>query len=103
MANSQAGTTSASAGRMQGHRLVNRSYHWVLAVAMLILLGSSLLPILGWKFPWLDLHWITGLVLTVLVLFHIVRALGWQSFWAMMIDSQDLRDVMCGREGRQAR
>jgi len=74
-----------------------------MAVAMLILLGSSLLPILGWKFPWLDLHWITGLVLTVLVLFHIVRALGWQSFWAMMIDSQDLRDVMCGREGRQAR
>jgi thiosulfate reductase cytochrome b subunit len=69
-----------------------------MAVAILILLGSSLLPILGWKFPWLDLHWVTGLVLTVLVLFHIVRALGWQSFWAMMIDGQDLRDFMAGEK-----
>jgi formate dehydrogenase subunit gamma len=99
MANSQANvTTSASmhAGRIQRHKLVDRVYHWVMAVAVLILLGSSLLPILGWKFAWLDLHWVTGLVLTIAVLFHIVRALGWQKFWSMMIDGQDMRDVMGG-------
>ena len=96
MANSPSNMTPAQAGRIQRHKLVDRFYHWVMAVAMLILLGSSLLPILGWKFPWLDLHWITGLVLTVLVLFHIVRALGWQSFWSMMIDGQDVRDIMAG-------
>jgi formate dehydrogenase subunit gamma len=88
MANSQV--------KIQRHQLADRIYHWVMAVAVLILLGSSLLPILGWKFAWLDLHWITGLVLTVAVLFHIIRALGWQNFWAMMIDGQDVRDVMAG-------
>src|SRR5882757_3933992 len=96
MANSQANMTPMPAGRVQRHKLVDRIYHWVMAAAVLILLGSSLLPILGWKFAWLDLHWVTGLVLTVAVLFHIVRALGWQKFRSMMIDRQDLRDVAGG-------
>ena len=26
---------------------------------------TAFLPILGWKFEWLDIHWVTGLVLTV--------------------------------------
>ena len=96
MANSQPNT------RIQRHKLADRIYHWLMAVAVLILLGSSLLPILGWKFPWLDLHWITGLVLTILVLFHIVRALGWQNFWAMMIDGQDVRDIVNSATGTPA-
>src|SRR5882724_10954437 len=88
------------AGRIERQKLADRLYHWVMAAAVLILLGSSLLPILGWKFAWLDLHWITGLVLTVAVLFHIVRALGWQNFWAMMIDRQDLQGVTGGGAGK---
>jgi len=103
MADLQTNTTSLPAGRIQRHRLADRLYHWVMAAAVLILLGSSLLPILGWKFAWLDLHWITGLVLTVAVLFHIARALGWQNFWAMMIDGQDLRDVMGGPKAKSGK
>ena len=94
MDHSQASTTPA--GRIQRHKLADRLYHWGMAAAVLILLGSALLPILGWKFAWLDLHWVTGLALTALVLFHIVRALGWQNFWAMMIDRQDLQGVTGG-------
>ena len=58
---------------------------------MLILLVTAFLPILGIKFEWVGIHWVTGLVLTVIVLFHIIRACFFQNFWAMMIDSTDLK------------
>jgi cytochrome b subunit of formate dehydrogenase len=77
--------------RIQRHKPIDRTYHWLMAAAMLILLVTAFLPILGMKFAWVDIHWITGLVLTVLVLFHIIRASFWQNFWSMMIDSQDLK------------
>ena len=56
-----------------------------MAVAMLILLVTAFLPILGIKFEWVGIHRVTGLVLTVIVLFHIIRACFWQTFWSMMI------------------
>jgi len=63
------------AGRVVRHRLVDRAYHWLMAAAMLTLLFTSFLPILGIKFAWVDAHWVAGVILVVLVLFHIVRAL----------------------------
>jgi cytochrome b subunit of formate dehydrogenase len=82
---------STGSGRVQRHKLVDRAYHWLMAAAMLILLVTAFLPILGIKFEWVGIHWVTGLVLTVLVLFHIIRACFFQNFWAMMIDSTDLK------------
>lgn len=87
---------SARVGRIQRHKLVDRVYHWVMAIAVLILMATAFLPIIGWKFPWLDLHWITGLVLTAAILFHIIRALFWQNFWSMVVDGEDLRNVARG-------
>jgi len=78
-------------GRVQRHKFIDRVYHWLMAAAMLILLVTAFLPILGIKFEWVGIHWVTGLVLTVIVLFHIIRACFFQNFWAMMIDSTDLK------------
>ena len=77
--------------RIQRHKAIDRAYHWLMAVAMLILLVTAFLPILGLKFEWVGIHWVTGLVLAILVLFHIIRACFFQNFWAMMIDSTDLK------------
>jgi formate dehydrogenase subunit gamma len=85
-------TAGSPADRIERHKFVDRAYHWLMAVAMLILLATAFLPILGFKFAWVDIHWITGLVLTGLVLYHIIRASFWQNFWAMMIDGGDLKD-----------
>src|ERR1051325_8283730 len=96
MSNSQS-DTAAPAGRVLRHKLVDRLYHWLMALSVLILMVSAFLPILGWKFEWLDLHWTTGLVLTLAVLVHILRALFWQDIWAMFIGPADLR---AGKPGK---
>jgi len=82
---------STVSGRVQRHKFIDRVYHWLMAAAMLILLVTAFLPILGIKFEWVGIYWVTGLVLTVIVLFHIIRACFFQNFWAMMIDSTDLK------------
>lgn len=76
--------------RVVRHRLADRLYHWLMAAAMLALLFTGFLPILGLRFAWVDAHWIAGVILIVLVLFHIFRALfvlrfadmwaGWREF-----------------------
>ena len=83
--------TPTPADRIERHKLIDRAYHWLMAAAMLILLVTAFLPILGIKFEWVGIHWVTGLVLTAIVLFHIIRACFFQNFWAMMIDSTDLK------------
>src|SRR6186713_437968 len=45
------------------HAPIDRVFHWVTAVAVLLLLGSAFLPILGLEFSWVPLHWMTGVVL----------------------------------------
>ena len=73
------------------HRLPDRLYHWTMAAAMLTLLGTGFLPILGWKFEWVTTHWIAGLVLALLVAWHILRASVWLDFWSMLVDFDDVR------------
>jgi formate dehydrogenase subunit gamma len=77
-------------GRIVRHRGADRLYHWLLAASVLTLLGTAFLPILGWKFAWLDAHWIAGVVLGVLVIVHIVRAFVWLDLKSMMIWPRDL-------------
>ena len=64
-----------SGDRVLRHRLLDRLFHWSMAVCMLVLLATGFLPVLGVNFSWVDPHWIAGVILTVLVLSHIVRAL----------------------------
>jgi cytochrome b subunit of formate dehydrogenase len=89
-----ASATSAPSGRVKRHFLTDRTYHWLTAVSVLILMGTAFLPIIGWKFEWVSLHWLTGVVLAFLVLIHIVRALVWQDWRAMVIDGRDIRNAL---------
>jgi formate dehydrogenase subunit gamma len=81
--------------RVMRHLLVDRLYHWLMAIAVFVLMGTSFLPILGVKFQWVEIHWITGVLLAGLVLFHIVRAL-WLDWRSMMIWVADGRDIWRG-------
>jgi formate dehydrogenase subunit gamma len=76
------------------HHLVDRLFHWLIAVCMITLLLTGFLPIAGLQFSWVDPHWIAGLVFSVAIVFHIVRALFWQSFWSMIIGFRDLKGAV---------
>ena len=79
--------------RVVRHALADRLYHWLMAIAVLVLMGTAFLPILGVKFPWVDAHWISGVLLTVLIVYHMVRAVFWQDWRSMMPNFADLRDT----------
>jgi len=76
------------------HRPADRLLHWGMAVCMLILLGTSLLPILGIKFEWVLIHWLTGLVLVVLVSAHVVSVIRRHSLPGMWISLRELREEL---------
>lgn len=76
------------------HLLFDRLYHWLMAIAVFVLMGTAFLPILGVKFQWLEIHWITGVALTVLVAVHIVRAVIWLDRRSMMIWIDDGKDIV---------
>jgi formate dehydrogenase subunit gamma len=67
------------------HAAIDRFFHWGTAVTMLVLMGTSLLPVLGVRFAWYGIHWISGIVLTLLIVLHIVRALFWQRPRTMLL------------------
>ncbi len=73
--------------RVARHALADRLFHWLTAVAVLTLLATAFLPIVGVRFAWLGLHWAAGWVLIAALVFHLVRALAFQ----------DLRRVAFGR------
>lgn len=58
------------------HTLFARLFHWLTAVAVLILLVTGLLPRFGVNFDWVVIHWVTGMILTLLVFTHIVHSLA---------------------------
>lgn len=81
------------AERVIRHTALDRLYHWLMAICVLILMATAFLPILGIKFEWLDIHWITGVVLAALIAIHIIRALFFQDWRKMWIGLQDLREM----------
>jgi formate dehydrogenase subunit gamma len=84
----------ATTGRILRHALVDRLFHWVGAVCVLILLGTAFLPIIGIEFGWVTVHWVTGLVLMAAVLFHIVRVLVRGTFGFMWLGRADVADAL---------
>jgi formate dehydrogenase subunit gamma len=78
------------AARHVRHTLADRLFHWLSAIAVLVLLATALLPILGVEFSWVTIHWISGLTLALLVTAHIVRATFWQGLRSMWIGIRDL-------------
>jgi cytochrome b subunit of formate dehydrogenase len=75
------------------HTMIDRMFHWVTAVTVLILLFTAFLPIIGLKFSWLTAHWISGLALTGVVAAHIVRSCFWQDLRAMIFGLEDIKEI----------
>jgi cytochrome b subunit of formate dehydrogenase len=88
----------SSPDRIVRHHLSDRVFHWVQALCIFILLGTSLLPVMGLQFSWVTIHWVAGVVLTVAVLFHAIRASFWQSLGSMWISLRDIQTLWRGRE-----
>jgi cytochrome b subunit of formate dehydrogenase len=97
-----AGSRSAedSSGRVVRHAGVDRVFHWLTAVAMLVLLATSLLPVVGVRFAWVEIHWIAGLALCALLIFHAVRSLLVQSQRMIWPRPSDLAELRSRRPGK---
>ncbi|HEX7080491.1 MAG TPA: cytochrome b/b6 domain-containing protein [Gammaproteobacteria bacterium] len=90
---SAAGSVRSPADRVLRHALIDRVFHWVTAAAVLTLLATAFLPIVGLQFPWVAAHWIAGFVLIASIVFHVFRALLAQSPRSMWIGGADWRDL----------
>ena len=73
------------------HQIPDRLLHWLTAICIFIILGSSFLPIVGINFEWVALHWMTGVALLVLVCSHILRAIARGQFKSMWFAIQDIK------------
>ena len=80
-----------STNRVTRHGPLARAVHWSVAAAVLALLATGFLPVLGVEFNWVPLHWSIGLVLVAATLVHIVSVLiRWKSFRTMLLGARDL-------------
>jgi cytochrome b subunit of formate dehydrogenase len=71
--------------RVQRHSLAARIFHWTMAFAMLTLLVTAFVPVMGLEIPaWVTLHWMAGVLLIATIIYHIIHSIGWQDFWSMM-------------------
>ena len=80
------------------HAPIDRVFHWITALAVLLLLASAFLPILGLKFSWVPLHWITGVVLCVAVAFHTVQSTFFRRLKCMLIYPRHVREFAQGKK-----
>lgn len=75
------------------HSFVARMFHWVMAFAMLALLFTAFLPIVGVQFAWVEWHWMAGILLTASIMFHIVHATFFMDFWSIWVGPKDIPEV----------
>lgn len=80
--------------RIQRHTLASRLSHWVLAVAVLALLITGFVPVLGLQFPWVTIHWIAGLALAGYTIFHTVHVVRRGTLRTMWISRQEAREML---------
>jgi formate dehydrogenase subunit gamma len=76
--------------RIPRHSFVARMFHWVMAFAMLALLLTAFLPIVGVRFAWVQWHWMAGILLTASILFHIIHATFFLDFWSIWVGPKDI-------------
>lgn len=79
--------------RIERHAAVDRAFHWITALCVLVLLATGLLPVVGVEFPWVTIHWVSGIIVIVAVLFHVVRAVFWQCPRALKIGGREVDQV----------
>ncbi len=78
--------------RIPRHSLAARLFHWIMAVAMFVLLFTAFLPKVGMQIDWVTYHWIAGVVLTASIIFHMIHASFYLDFWSIWPDRADLED-----------
>ena len=54
VANKTSDAANSNSGRVERHKLADRLYHWIMALAVVSLMTTAFLPILGIKF---ELSW----------------------------------------------
>jgi formate dehydrogenase subunit gamma len=87
----------AGDNRITRHAGIDRAFHWLMAATMLVLMATSLLPLLGVRFAWYGAHWVAGLLLTLVIVLHVLRALFWQRPRTIMISGGDLKPRGAGK------
>jgi len=90
-----AATGTAAMGvteRVSRHSLSARVFHWLMSLAMLALLITAFVPVMGWQFPWVMIHWIAGVALVLVIAYHVVHATFRQDFWSMWLGPRDLAE-----------
>lgn len=83
---------SSEGARVRRHDAIDRVFHWIMAISVIVLVVTGIFPIVGLEFSWLEIHWIAGIVLTVVVLFHIIRSVFFQTPSDMWISASDLKE-----------
>lgn len=91
---------SADLGTIR-HAWPDRLFHWCMAVAVFVLLFSSLLPVVGVKFDWVPWHWVAGVCLSGLLLLHIIRAVFVQGVGTMWPSLHDFQAIFRSAHERQ--
>jgi formate dehydrogenase subunit gamma len=76
------------------HRLPDRLFHWVMALAVINLGATAFLPLIGVRFEWVPIHWWSGVVLTLAVLYHLWRVLIVHGVREMTPGADDVREVL---------
>lgn len=94
------GDAAESHGRVTRHAGIDRLFHWLVAVTMLVLLATSLLPVIGIRFAWVEVHWIAGILLSGAVLFHILRAALRKKLRIVVPRPADLAELAGARPGK---
>ncbi len=89
LANKKMDKPSAEGRRVSRHDVIDRLFHWIMALTIFALIVTGVAPIIGLRIAWLNIHWISGLILTFVVVFHIIRASFWQDFKSMIMSPKD--------------
>jgi formate dehydrogenase subunit gamma len=76
--------------RIPRHSFVSRIFHWIMAFAMLTLVVTAFLPIIGIRFAWVQWHWMAGILLTASIIFHIFHATFVLDFWSIWVGPKDV-------------
>ncbi len=78
--------------RVLRHTGSARAFHWLMAVAMFVLLITAFFPVVGIQFPWVTIHWIAGVGLIVSIVYHIWHSIFKQDFWSMWISKEEVKE-----------
>ena len=78
--------------RVLRHTGSARAFHWLMAVAMFVLLITAFFPVVGIQFPWVTIHWIAGVGLIVSIVYHIWHSIVKQDFWSMWISKEEIKE-----------